>query len=120
MMTVKQRHALRTRPVNKPTTLPSAAAREFLERVRAVDDAEAAVTVDSVQRLLLRRCIDEQLDSPPVIAIRVGKLGVELVLDKPSFDPPTGFATNDDGGSRVSLRFAREPLGSQRGAEAAE
>jgi two-component system nitrogen regulation sensor histidine kinase NtrY len=89
--------------------------------VRMIDENEAVrVTVEDNGIGLPQ---DRERIVEPYVTTRDKGTGLGLAIVKKIVEEHGGdmaFATNDDGGTRVELRFARDPLGGQRGAEAAE
>ena len=65
-------------------------------QVRAVADGEALRWADAANRLLAAEGAPGEAPLPSVQTMRVGALGVELLLDQPALDPPNGFVTADD------------------------
>ncbi len=89
--------------------------------VRMADEGEAICITVTDNGVGLPQ--DRERIVEPYVTTRDKGTGLGLAIVKKIVEEHGGdmaFATNDDGGSRVSLRFAREPLGSQRGVEAAE
>ncbi|HVR89652.1 MAG TPA: ATP-binding protein [Novosphingobium sp.] len=89
--------------------------------VQMADDGEAICITVTDNGIGLPQ--DRERIVEPYVTTRDKGTGLGLAIVKKIVEEHGGdmvFAVNDDGGTRVSLRFARDPVGGHRGAEAAE
>ena len=87
----------RRRQTGQRPPRPPTSAEPVERKARAVAADQAAEWVDTTLRYLAGQLTRRQAAPPPIVGVRAGELGVEVLLNPPDDRPPDGFDAIDDG-----------------------
>ena len=87
----------RRRRAGQRIQAPPSSAEPIERTARAVAADEAAEWVDASLRYLAGQLTSRQSPPPPIVGVRAGALGVEVLLSPPDDRSPDGFECIDDG-----------------------